>query len=55
MLMAEDLGYSGDALKMDVPVWHNGTYPTTGTASINLVLSAFSYTSGHQFPSASSY
>lgn len=34
MLIAEDLGYSGDALKMEVPVWHNGTYETTGAARL---------------------
>ena len=34
MLIAEDLGYSGDALKMEVPVWHNGTYETTGLARL---------------------
>jgi alcohol oxidase len=34
MLVAEDLGYSGDALKMEVPVWHNGTYETTGIARL---------------------
>lgn len=34
MLVAEDLGYSGDALKMEVPVWHNGTYETTGLARL---------------------
>ena len=34
MLVAEDLGYSSDALKMEVPVWHQGTYETTGMASL---------------------
>jgi alcohol oxidase len=34
MLIAEDLGYSGDALKMTVPTWHNGTYETTGRARL---------------------
>lgn len=34
MLIAEDLGYSGDSLKMEVPVWHNGTYETTGRARL---------------------
>ena len=34
MLIAEDLGYSGDALKMEVPVWHDGTYETTGRARL---------------------
>ena len=34
MLIAEDLGYSGDALKMEVPVWHNGTYETSGLARL---------------------
>ena len=30
MLIAVDLCHSGDALKMEVPVWYNGTYETTG-------------------------
>ena len=34
MLIAEDLGYSGDALKMTVPTWHNGTYESTGQARL---------------------
>ncbi|MCJ1444887.1 MAG: Alternative oxidase, mitochondrial precursor [Stictis urceolatum] len=34
MLVAEDLGYSGDALKMEVPTLHLGTYETTGKARI---------------------
>lgn len=34
MLIAEDLGYSGDALKMEVPGWHQGTYETTGRARL---------------------
>ena len=34
MLVAEDLGYSGDALKMTVPTLHLGTYETTGRARI---------------------
>ena len=34
MLVAEDLGYSGSALEMKVPVWHNGTYETTGQARL---------------------
>ena len=34
MLIAEDLGYSGDALKMEVPVWHQGTYEATGRARL---------------------
>ena len=34
MLVAEDLGYSGDALKMEVPVWHNGTYESSGLARL---------------------
>ena len=34
VLIAEDLGYSGDALKMDVPTLHLGTYETTGMARI---------------------
>lgn len=34
MLVAEDLGYSGQALEMKVPVWHNGTYETTGQARL---------------------
>ena len=34
MLIAEDLGYSGDALKMEVPVWHNETYEKIGLARL---------------------
>ncbi|KAI9746244.1 MAG: hypothetical protein M4579_007624 [Chaenotheca gracillima] len=34
MLAAEDLGYSGSALDMKVPIWHNGTYETTGLARL---------------------
>ena len=34
MLIAEDLGYSGDALKMEVPTLHLGTYEKTGLARI---------------------
>lgn len=32
MLVAEDLGYSGEALEMKVPTWHQGTYEATGQA-----------------------
>lgn len=34
LLVAEDLGYSGDALKMTVPVLHLGTYEKTGMARL---------------------
>lgn len=34
ILVAEDLGYSGDALKMPVPVLHLGTYEKTGLARL---------------------
>ena len=34
ILVAEDLGYSGEALEMKVPVWNAGTYETTGQARI---------------------
>ncbi|KAI9843746.1 MAG: Alternative oxidase, mitochondrial precursor [Sclerophora amabilis] len=34
MLIAEDLGYSGSALNMEVPVWHQGTYENTGMARL---------------------
>ncbi|KAA8915057.1 putative choline dehydrogenase [Sphaerosporella brunnea] len=34
VLIAEDLGYSGDALKMEVPTWSSGTYETTGLARL---------------------
>lgn len=34
MLIAEDLGYSGEALEMKVPTWHMGTYETTGQARL---------------------
>ena len=34
MLVAEDLGYEGEALKMEVPILHTGTYETTGMARI---------------------
>lgn len=34
MLVAEDLGYSGQALEMKVPVWQNGTYESTGLARL---------------------
>ena len=34
MLIAEDLGCSRDALEMEIPVWHNGTYETTGRARL---------------------
>ena len=34
MLVAEDLGYSGDALKMEVPIWKTGTYENTGIARL---------------------
>jgi alcohol oxidase len=33
-LVAEDLGYSGEALKMTVPVLHLGTYEKTGLARL---------------------
>jgi alcohol oxidase len=34
MLIAEDLGYSGDALNMKVPTLHLGTYETTGLSRL---------------------
>lgn len=34
LLVAEDLGYFGDALKMTVPVLHLGTYEKTGMARL---------------------
>ena len=34
MLIAEDLDYSGDVLKMEVSVWHNGMYEETGLARL---------------------
>jgi len=34
MLIAEDLGYSGEALEMKVPINHLGTYESTGKARI---------------------
>ncbi|MCJ1227930.1 Alternative oxidase, mitochondrial precursor [Toensbergia leucococca] len=34
MLVAEDLGYSGESLDMKVPTWHQGTYETTGQARL---------------------
>ncbi|KAL7269090.1 Alternative oxidase, mitochondrial precursor [Rhizina undulata] len=34
MLVAEDLGYSGEALKMKVPTLHLGTYEKTGLARL---------------------
>lgn len=33
-LIAEDLGYSGDALNMTVPTFHTGTYEKTGLARL---------------------
>lgn len=32
MLVAEDLGDSGEALEMKVPMWHQGTYEATKQA-----------------------
>ena len=34
ILVGEDLGYTGSALDMKVPVWHNGTYEATGQARL---------------------